>query len=183
MNKHLIENTDSTDSNDSEDYRKLKKYIGIDSDDKKSSTSNENKDLNLPVITLKKYKKIINMFENVGIVVKKSKKKKTLSQFLELCHKQKKLIIKNHIIDMAKYTTVNGYKQLAGTYIIESKNDKMVQKMRMVDKIMEYLNNENYVDHNNNIMSLLNIKQPLSKNNQPNELYKNMILEEFSETR
>jgi hypothetical protein len=170
----------SSDSKDSEDYRKLKKYIGIDSDENKNIKSKDKDKEVCTIITLKKYNKIIKLFQDNGIEIKKSNKKKTLLQFLELCHKQKKTIIKNHVIDIAKYATLVGYKQLAGTYIIESKNDQMIHKMRAIDKIIEYINKENYVDQNNNIISLLNIKQPSDKKKK-SKLSADIVLEEFSD--
>lgn len=165
---------DSSDSKNSEDYRQLKKYIiGNDSDElsgkRKIDGSNN-------VIPLKKYNRLIKLCEEMQINVKISQKKKTLQQFLTLCHKKRRTIIKNHIVDLAKFCTSQGYEQLAGTYIIESKNDKMIKQLRCVDKIIEYIMKECQQDKSNNIISLLNIKQNTDKK-KPSKI----ILEEYSD--
>jgi hypothetical protein len=170
---NLVDN--SSDSKNSEDYKKLKKYImGIDSDESKKG--NKSSEINNSVIPLKKYNKIINLCKEIEICIKNPQKKKTMQQLIDLCHKKKRIIIKNNIVDLAKYCTTQGYEQLAGTYIIESKNDKMVQQLRCVDKIIEYILQECQVDKNNNIISQLNLKQVLEK-----KKTSKIILEEYSD--
>jgi hypothetical protein len=73
--------------------------------------------------------------------------------------------------------------QLAGTYVIESKNDHMVAQLRSVDKIIAYITQQCQPD-DNNIISLLNLKPNDSpptdkKKKRPKS---KMILEEYSAT-
>lgn len=170
--------SDSSDNKNSEDLKKLRKYIlGADSDE------TSNKKPNKPItnyngaLSLKKYNKIVDLCKDIEISVNNKHKKKTLQQFLDLCHKKRKSIIKNHIMEMAKFCTASGYEQLAGTYIIESKNDTMVSQLRCVDKIIDYIMKECQTD-NNNIISLLNLKQEAVKKKKTTS---KLILEEYSD--
>ena len=174
----MSDNSNSnSDSKDSEDYKQLRKYIiGADSDELSNKKVTKSSGVN-NVVSLKKYNKIVTLCEQIQICVKNSQKKKTLQQFLDLCHKRKRSIIKKHIVDIAKYCTAQGYEQLAGTYIIESKNDKMIEQLRCVDKIIEYISVECHVDKNNNIISLLGVKQVTGKKKKTSKI----ILEEFSD--
>ena len=136
--------------------KNIKKRIGIDSDDKSSAKKTFTKIVGN--VNMKNYDKIITMCKKVKINIYNNKKKvKNYEQLIEACNKKKREIIKEHVITIAPYGSKKGFDKLAGTYVIESLCDEMVQKLRVLDTLIEFIQKE--WKSGNNILSLMGIKQ------------------------
>lgn len=169
-----------SDTDNTEEYKRIKKCIGMDSDDRSDKQSYTFTKL-IGNIGIKSYDRMIMMCKKIKINVYTNKNKiKNYEQLIEACNKKKREVIKQCIMTMAPYGGKKGFEKLAGTYIIESLCDEMTQKLRAIDTVIEIVQKEANND-NNNILSLMGIhKQTKSiKSDDTPEI----ILEEYSDGR
>jgi hypothetical protein len=164
--------TNSINSDNDEDYKKLKKYIGIDSEELTESTTKKRQHS-----STNNYDKLLNLCSkaNINIYISTTcKKTKSYDQLLLSCNKKKRDIIKKYVMEVAQYSTRKGFEKLSGTYVIDSLSDNMISKLRAIDTVIEMINKELH-PKNKNILSLLNIKgRKVSR-----EIDNGIILEEY----
>jgi len=99
--------------------------------------------------------KLIDLCKSVDIPISYVR---NYDKFINICNRKKRHIIKEYSIKIGSYSNKLNYKNMAGTYIIESIADEMISTLRTIDKIIELLNKRRYPVKNKDIRTLMGIK-------------------------